>query len=139
MAVNVVTLGSDREWFLLQKRIDPLTRRVFVRGDRVVVCDGCKTVHLESSWDDAGGCSACGGRSTRKSFLRAQREPTRLTIRPPTGTPPRPVSRSSGDTPPSAPRVSSRPAPRRPAPSGNSHPEPGKMVIVSRTDGRGGR
>ena len=74
MAYNVFVLDSSKAWFLEQGRIDPMTRRQFRAGDSVVVCDSCKMVFLESTWDDCGGkCVApgCNGRMTGLRFLSA--------------------------------------------------------------------
>lgn len=73
MANNVFVLDESRDWFLQQGRIDPMTRALYQRGDRVVVCKDCHMVSLESTWDDCGGCTAPGCRCkvTARKFLRA--------------------------------------------------------------------
>ena len=73
MAYNVFVLDDSRSWFVELKRIDPMTRRQFLLGDSVVICNGCKTAFLESTWDDCGGvCVApgCGCRITSERFVR---------------------------------------------------------------------
>ncbi len=73
MALNVFTLDDSLSWFLELNRIDPITRSRYERGDRVVVCRACKMVHLESTWQDCGGCVApgCNGKETAARFIKA--------------------------------------------------------------------
>ena len=69
--MNVFVLDENRDWFLQQGRIDPMTRAAYRRGDRVVVCDECHTVFLESTWNDCEGCVApgCNCKTTANRFL----------------------------------------------------------------------
>ena len=73
MAINVFILDENRDWFLQQGRIDPMTRAQYKRGDRVVVCNSCHMVSLESTWDDCGGCTSpgCGCKVAARKFLKA--------------------------------------------------------------------
>jgi hypothetical protein len=73
MAINVFILDESRDWFLQQGRIDPMTRAQYKRGDRVVVCNSCHMVSLESTWNDCGGCTSpgCGGKVAARKFLKA--------------------------------------------------------------------
>lgn len=73
MAINVFTLDESRDWFLQQGRIDPMTRAQYRRGDRVVVCNDCHMVSLESTWNDCGGCTSpgCGCKVAARKFLKA--------------------------------------------------------------------
>lgn len=73
MAETVFVLDESRQWFIDEGRIDPMTRSHYKRGDRVVVCNACKMVSLESTWRDCGGCTApyCGSKSTSRTFLSA--------------------------------------------------------------------
>ena len=72
MTANVFVLDEEREWFLEEGRIDPMTRAPYKRGDRVVVCRSCKMVSLESTWNDCGGCTApgCRCKTTARRFLK---------------------------------------------------------------------
>lgn len=73
MAINVFILDESRDWFLQQGRIDPMTRAQYKRGDRVVVCNSCHMVSLESTWNDCGGCTSpgCGCKVAARKFLKA--------------------------------------------------------------------
>jgi len=73
MAINVFILDESRDWFLQQGRIDPMTRSQYKRGDRVVVCNSCHMVSLESTWNDCGGCTSpgCGCNVAARKFLKA--------------------------------------------------------------------
>ena len=73
MAYNSFVLDEDKQWFLEEGRIDPITRSHYRMGDRVVVCDRCHMVSLESTWRDCGGCTSpgCGGKVTARRFLKA--------------------------------------------------------------------
>lgn len=73
MAINVFILDENRDWFLQQGRIDPMTRAQYKRGDRVVVCNSCQMVSLESTWTDCGGCTSpgCGCKVAARKFLKA--------------------------------------------------------------------
>ena len=73
MAINVFILDENRDWFLQQGRIDPMTRAQYKRGDRVVVCNSCHMVSLESTWNDCGGCTSpgCGCKVAARKFLKA--------------------------------------------------------------------
>ena len=73
MAINVFILDESRDWFLQQGRIDPMTRAQYKRGDRVVVCNSCHMVSLESTWNDCGGCASpgCGCKVAARKFLKA--------------------------------------------------------------------
>ena len=73
MAINVFVLDENREWFLQQGRIDPMTRAQYKRGDRVVVCNSCNMVSLESTWIECGGCTSPGCRCkvAARKFLKA--------------------------------------------------------------------
>ena len=73
MAMNVFILDENRDWFLQQGRIDPMTRAQYKRGDRVVVCNSCHMVSLESTWNDCGGCTSpgCGCKVAARKFLKA--------------------------------------------------------------------
>jgi hypothetical protein len=73
MASNVFILDESRDWFLQQGRIDPMTRAQYKRGDRVVVCNSCHMVSLESTWNDCGGCTSpgCGCKVAARKFLKA--------------------------------------------------------------------
>lgn len=73
MAINVFILDESRDWFLQQGRIDPMTRSQYKRGDRVVVCNSCHMVSLESTWNDCGGCTSpgCGCKVAARKFLKA--------------------------------------------------------------------
>ena len=73
MSATVFVLDENRDWFLQQGRIDPMTRTLYKRGDRVVVCRSCKMVSLESTWNDCGGCTApgCNCKTTARRFLKA--------------------------------------------------------------------
>ena len=73
MAITVFILDENRDWFLQQGRIDPMTRAQYKRGDRVVVCNSCHMVSLESTWNDCGGCTSpgCGCKVAARKFLKA--------------------------------------------------------------------
>ncbi len=73
MALNTFVLNDSLDWFLELGRIDPMTRAPFRRGEQVVVCASCNTVHLESTWRDCGGCvaPACNGKQTARRFIKA--------------------------------------------------------------------
>lgn len=73
MAINVFILDETKDWFLQQGRIDPMTRAQYKRGDRVVVCNSCHMVSLESTWNDCGGCTSpgCGCKVAARKFLKA--------------------------------------------------------------------
>lgn len=73
MAINVFILDESRDWFLQQGRIDPMTRAQYQRGDRVIVCNSCHMVSLESTWNDCGGCTSpgCGCKVAARQFLKA--------------------------------------------------------------------
>ena len=73
MATNVFILDENRDWFLRQRRIDPMTRETYKMGDRVVVCNDCRMVSLESTWNDCGGCTSpgCDCKVTARRFVQA--------------------------------------------------------------------
>lgn len=73
MTDRVFVLDESRDWFIKQGRIDPMTREQYRRGDRVVVCNSCRMVSLESTWNECGGCTApgCGCRVASRNFLKA--------------------------------------------------------------------
>jgi hypothetical protein len=60
--VTVLRARRHRE-FLADQRQDPVTRRVFVAGDRVTLCATCLLTFLEESWEAAGG-THCGQSAT---------------------------------------------------------------------------
>ena len=72
MADNSFVLDESFEWFLEEKRIDPITRARFKRGDRVVVCARCKQVLLRETWDECDGCvmPGCSGDETDRTFIK---------------------------------------------------------------------
>ena len=80
MAINVFILDENRDWFLQQGRIDPMTREQYKRGDRVVVCNSCNMVSLESTWNDCGGCTSpgCGCQVTARRFLKPDKAKSKV-------------------------------------------------------------
>ena len=80
MAIHVFVLDESRDWFLQQGRIDPMTRAQYKQGDRVVVCNSCHMVSLESTWNDCGGCTSpgCGGKVSARKFLKAPAPKSKL-------------------------------------------------------------
>ena len=77
MANNIHTLTSAHQWFIDEKRHDPMTHKEFEIGDRVVVCANCKIVCKVATWDEMGKCSSCNRRNTQSQFItrRGQNEP----------------------------------------------------------------
>lgn len=77
MVSNVFVLNEERQWFLDEGRIDPMTREKFTFGDRVVVCSSCRMVFKESTWEDCHGCTApgCRGKTTARAFLKPPSAP----------------------------------------------------------------
>ena len=73
--VTVLRAQRHRE-FLAGQRQDPVTRRVFVAGDRVTLCAACLLPFLEESWEAAGG-THCGQPATTglKAFDEAAATP----------------------------------------------------------------
>lgn len=78
--MNVFILDEKRDWFIAEGRIDPMTRGKYKLGDRVVVCNSCKMVSLESTWNDCGGCTSpgCNGKITSRRFLKIPPPKTHL-------------------------------------------------------------
>lgn len=51
MRPHVTVLDSKRhDAFLREERKDPVTKEPFKAGDRVVICAGCRSAFLETSW-----------------------------------------------------------------------------------------
>lgn len=60
MGRKITVLRAQRHGeFLGAQHHDPVTRKVFVAGDRVTLCATCLLPFLEESWDGAGG-THCG-------------------------------------------------------------------------------
>ena len=70
--MQVFTLDDSFSWFIDEKRIDPITRARFKRGDRVVVCSNCKQVLLEETWTECDGCvmPGCNGSTVDSVFVK---------------------------------------------------------------------
>lgn len=60
--ITVLRPQRHRE-FLAAQRQDPITRKVFAAGDRIVLCAACLLPFLKESWDAMGGAH-CGQSAT---------------------------------------------------------------------------
>src|SRR5207253_4331049 len=60
--ITVLRSQRHRE-FLAAQRQDPITRKVFAAGDRIVLCAACLLPFLKESWDAMGGAH-CGQSAT---------------------------------------------------------------------------
>lgn len=69
MQFHVNTLDARRHRaFLEQQGRDPVSKKTFEVGDRVVMCAACRSAFLESSWRGCGG-SHCGQQKTLRDIV----------------------------------------------------------------------
>jgi hypothetical protein len=69
MSYKITVLRTQRHReFLAAQRQDPITRKVFIAGDRITLCAACLLPFLEESWDAIGGTHC---RQTTTSGLEA--------------------------------------------------------------------
>jgi hypothetical protein len=67
--MTIHTVNFSYNWFLALHKIDEFTKEPFKLGDRIVVCNNCNKVHLESSWNILGGrCIQCKQTETKLIF-----------------------------------------------------------------------
>jgi hypothetical protein len=60
MSYKITTLRTQRHSeFLAAQRQDPITRKIFVAGDRITLCATCLLPFLEESWNAIDG-THCG-------------------------------------------------------------------------------